>query len=92
MSDSVSLAKHVVSLWRSVEDAGLEDVASVSAFTSAMWAELVSRGMAASDVLVQQMSTAAAELEGLLSSAASDITTETGTVSGMENPAAVSEV
>lgn len=66
MSDNVILASELVKLWREAERLGVEHEASVTVFTSAMWAELISRGVHASDELVGLMEAAVVEITELL--------------------------
>jgi hypothetical protein len=66
MSDNVILASELLKLWREAERLGVEHETSVTAFTSAMWAELVSRGVHASDELVGLMESSVTEITELL--------------------------
>jgi len=64
MSD-VNIAQELITLWKTLESKGVTDETSVNAFTASLWAELVVRGLPASEQLSKQMGAALIEMQQL---------------------------
>lgn len=67
MSEGEKLASELLTLWKTLEKHGVDGETSVSAFTSAMWAELVVRGMPASEDLIARFNEVIPELSSAVS-------------------------
>jgi hypothetical protein len=67
MSEGNQLATELLTLWKTLEKHGVDGETSVSAFTSAMWAELVVRGMPASEDLMSRFNEVMPELRTAVS-------------------------
>jgi hypothetical protein len=67
MSEGEKLASELLALWETLEKHGVDGETSVSAFTSAMWAKLVVRGMPASEDLMSRFNEVMSELSSAVS-------------------------